>query len=168
MGYYDGEDLPVYDHLAAEYCVVDRWFSSVPGATWPNRLYAVTGRGAGSRDDVSPPIYGLPSFARYLDASNVSWSWYSFDPGTLRAIDPQYRLSNHHRFSYLDSRKLSTLERAAGELMQEDASFLDDVAKGELPQVSWIDPASWTYGSSAPTPTTTIRRRTSSPARTSS
>jgi len=33
IGYYDSEDLPVYDHLAAEYCVVDRWFSSVPGAT---------------------------------------------------------------------------------------------------------------------------------------
>jgi phospholipase C len=38
MGYYDAEDLPGYDHLAAEYCVVDRWFRSVPGATWPNRL----------------------------------------------------------------------------------------------------------------------------------
>jgi phospholipase C len=140
MGYYDAEDLPVYDHLAAEYCVVDRWFSSVPGATWPNRLYAVAGRAAGSRDDVSPPIYALASFARYLDEHKVEWSWYSFDPGTLRAVDPAYRLSNHRHFSYVDSRKLSTLERAVGELTEEDASFLDDVAEGKLPQVSWIDP----------------------------
>jgi phospholipase C len=43
MGYYTAAELPVYDHLAAEYCVVDRWFSSVPGATWPNRLYSVAG-----------------------------------------------------------------------------------------------------------------------------
>lgn len=39
MGYYNGADVPVYDHLAAEFAVCDRWFSSVPGATWPNRLY---------------------------------------------------------------------------------------------------------------------------------
>jgi phospholipase C len=140
MGYYDADDLPVYDHLAAEYCVVDRWFSSVPGATWPNRLYSIAGRAAGSRDDASPPIYALASFARYLDEHQVDWRWYSFDPGTLRAVDPAYRLSNHHRFSFLDSRDLSTLERAVGALTEEGPSFLDDVAEGRLPQVSWIDP----------------------------
>jgi phospholipase C len=140
MGYYTAQELPVYDHLASEYCVVDRWFSSVPGATWPNRLYAVTGRAAGTRDDKSPPLYALPSFPRYLDAANIDWRWYSFDPGTLRAIDPEYRLSHHHRFAFLDSRKLSTLERAVGELTEEGPSFLDDVAAGKLPQVSWIDP----------------------------
>ena len=140
MGYYTADELPVYDHLASEYCVVDRWFSSVPGATWPNRLYSVAGRSAGSRDDRSPPLYQLPSFARYLDEHDVDWRWYSFDPGTLRAVDPAYRLSNHHRFSFLDSRKLSTLERAAGALTEEGPSFLDDVAEGKLPQVSWIDP----------------------------
>jgi phospholipase C len=141
MGYYNAGDLPVYDHLASEYCVVDRWFSSVPGATWPNRLYAATGRaGRGKRDDVSPPLYELPSFPRYLDEAKVSWGWYSYDPATLRAIDPAYRLTDHHRFSYLDARKLSTLERAIDEVMQEDPSFLDDIAKDELPAVSWIDP----------------------------
>jgi phospholipase C len=40
MGYYDGGELPVYDHLARNYCVCDHWFSSVPGATWPNRLFS--------------------------------------------------------------------------------------------------------------------------------
>jgi phospholipase C len=33
MGYYDETDLPVYDLLASQFCVCDRWFSSVPGAT---------------------------------------------------------------------------------------------------------------------------------------
>jgi phospholipase C len=92
------------------------------------------------RDDKSPPIYALPSFARYLDQHRVDWRWYSFDPGTLRAVDPEYRLSNHERFAFLDSRDLSTLERAVGELTEEGPSFLDDVAEGKLPQVSWIDP----------------------------
>ncbi len=140
MGYYDSEDLPVYDHLAAEYCVVDRWFSSVPGATWPNRLYAMCGQAARSgRDDASPPIYALPSFVRYLDEAQVDWRWYSFDPGTLRAADPEYRLSHHDRFGYVDARKLSIREEVVGKLT-EKGSFLDDVAAGQLPAVSWIDP----------------------------
>jgi phospholipase C len=140
MGYYDADELPVYDLLASEHCVVDRWFSSVPGATWPNRLYSVAGRAEGSRDDKDPPLYELASFPRYLDEHKVDWRWYSFDPATLRAVDPGYRLSDHHRFSFVDSRKLSTAERAAGELTEEGPSFLDDVANGELPSVSWIDP----------------------------
>ncbi len=32
--------LDHYDYLAAEFTLCDHWFSSVPGATWPNRLYA--------------------------------------------------------------------------------------------------------------------------------
>jgi phospholipase C len=140
MGYYDADDLPVYDHLAAEYCVVDRWFSSVPGATWPNRLYAYAGQAStGGRDDIAPPLYDVPTFVRYLDDCNVSWSWYSYDPATLRAADPAYRLSNHHRFSFVDQRKITTREREIGYLTEE-ASLLDDIAKGELPAVSWIDP----------------------------
>ena len=90
MGYYNAADVPVYDHLAAEFCVCDRWFCSVPGATWPNRLYAIAGRAEGSRDDKpsgDPPLYDLPSFVRHLDAHDVSWRWYSFDPGTLRCVD---------------------------------------------------------------------------------
>lgn len=140
MGYYDGDDLPVYDHLAAEYCVVDRWFSSVPGATWPNRLYSVAGQSAGSRDDASPPLYELPGFPRYLDQHGVDWRWYSFDPATLRAVDPRYRLTHHDHFAFVDSRKLSIGERLVGTIMEEGPSFLDDVANGNLPPVSWIDP----------------------------
>jgi phospholipase C len=139
MGFYDSDDLPVYDHLAAEYCVVDRWFSSVPGATWPNRLYALAGQSAGSRDDAAPPLYELPTFVRYLDEARVDWHWYSFDPATLRAADPAYRLSNHDHFGYVDARKLSIREEIAGKLT-EKGSFLDDVAAGQLPAVSWIDP----------------------------
>jgi phospholipase C len=139
MGYYDSDDLPVYDHLAAEYCVIDRWFSSVPGATWPNRLYALAGQAAGSRDDIPVPIYALPTFVRYLDEAQVDWRWYSFDPATLRLADPEYRLSHHDRFGYVDQRKLSIQEEVLGKLT-EKGSFLDDVAAGDLPQVSWIDP----------------------------
>ena len=103
MGYYHAADVPVYDHLASEFAVCDRWFSSVPGATWPNRLYALCGRAAGSRDchpHNLPPLYNQPSFVRRLDAHGISWRWYSSDIGTLRMADQLYCLGHHDRFAY--------------------------------------------------------------------
>jgi phospholipase C len=84
MGYYDGADLPVYDHLAEQFAVCDRWFASVAGATLPNRLYALSGAAAGSPDDRPshvPSLYHKRSFVRHLDAGDISWRWYSPDPG---------------------------------------------------------------------------------------
>jgi phospholipase C len=145
MGYYGGGDLPVYDHLAREFCVCDRWHASVPGATWPNRLYALTGRADGSRDDRpsgQPPLYDMHSFVRHLDANGVSWRWYSYDPGTLRCADREYWLTHYDCFRYVDRTKLSW-QAEVEELPVIDASsasFLEDAASGNLPAVSWLDP----------------------------
>ena len=144
MGYYDGADVPVYDHLAEQFAVGDRWFSSVPGATLPNRLYALTGGAAGSRDDrppYIPPLYHQPSFVRHLDAQNVSWRWYSFDPGTLRLADVQYRLGHNQRFGYFSKTGLPWKAVFDITVNQDIPSFLEDAAAGTLQQVSWIDPA---------------------------
>ena len=144
MGYYDGADVPVYDHLAEEFAVCDRWFSSVPGATLPNRLYALCGRAAGSRDDRPPqvpPLYHQPSFVRHLDAHHVSWRWYSFDPGTLRLADAHYLLGHHHRFGYFSKTGLPWKAIFDVTVNPQIASFLEDAASGTLRSVSWIDPA---------------------------
>jgi phospholipase C len=144
MGYYDGDDVPVYDHLAQEFAVCDRWFSSVPGATLPNRLYALTGAAAGSRDDrpsYLPPLYHQPSFVRHLDTHRVSWRWYSFDPGTLRLADVQYRLGHHQRFGYFSKTGLPWRTALDITVNPKIPSFLEDAAAGTLRSVSWIDPA---------------------------
>src|SRR6188508_521113 len=99
MAHFNAEDLPVYDHLAREFCVCDRWFSSVPGATWPNRLYSLAGRADGDREDADPPLYNVPTVFRFLDQHRVDWRFYSFDPATLRLVDGEYRLSHHHNFA---------------------------------------------------------------------
>jgi len=39
MNYYSGATLKVYEQLVNDSCICDRWFCSVDGATWPNRLY---------------------------------------------------------------------------------------------------------------------------------
>jgi phospholipase C len=142
MGYYNASDLPVFDHFAEQFCVCDRWHCSVAGATWPNRLYALTGGGAGSRDDPTVPIYHQHSFVRYLDAAAVSWRWYSHDIATLRLADVKYRVGHREHFAYVQKLKLVFKTRGRGLLyLNEDAaSFLEDAAYGQLPAVSWIDP----------------------------
>ena len=144
MGYYDGADVPVYDHLAEEFAVCDRWFASVRGATLPNRLYGLCGVAAGSRDDRPmhvPPLYHQPSFVRHLDAHHVPWRWYSFDPGTLRLADAHYLLGHHQQFGYFSKTGLPWRSVFDLTVNQKLPSFLDDAAAGTLPSVSWIDPA---------------------------
>jgi phospholipase C len=146
MGYYNGSDLCVYDHLAEHFCICDHWHASVPGATWPNRLYAITGQADNTRDDPpqpEPPLYDKPSFVRHLDANNVSWRWYSYDPGTLRFADAHYALGHYHHFAYVDKTKLHWKAKLTEwpVIDETSSSFLEDAAtENALPSVAWIDP----------------------------
>jgi phospholipase C len=143
LGYQQAEDVPVYDYIARNFLVCDRWFASLPGPTWPNRLYAVTG-GSGPKADLElpgwlankvkdAPIYDRQAFVRWLRPDD--WRWYSHDPATLRAIDSAYRPGGDKghghdaNFAYFNRRTLF-----------ERRTFLDDAEKGRLPPVSWIDP----------------------------
>src|SRR4029453_5658199 len=91
MGYYDGEQLPVYDFLARRFCVCDRWFCSLKGATFPNRLYEVAGGAAGGSDNARAPSYPLRSFVRQLDVAGAPWKWYTHELfPTIWAIDRDY------------------------------------------------------------------------------
>jgi phospholipase C len=50
MGYYKLGFLPGLHELAINYTVCDHWFSSLPGPTWPNRFFALTGTTMGKVD----------------------------------------------------------------------------------------------------------------------
>src|SRR5207253_2886971 len=39
MTCFSPSDLPVLNQLAREFVLCDRWFSSLPGPTWPNRFW---------------------------------------------------------------------------------------------------------------------------------
>lgn len=140
MGFYSHEQLPVYDYLAHGFCLCDQWFSSIPGSTWPNRLYSMTGRADPDNEGVPDrPFWDYPSFPRHLDERGVSWRWYSHDPATLRMVDSSYRLQREN-FRYYDRRAITTITKVGEFALVEGDSFLDDVRFGELPSVSWIDP----------------------------
>jgi phospholipase C len=141
MGYLDGEQLPVYDHLAEHFCVCDHWFASVAGATWPNRLFAAAGESGGRKSNQRRfglfdwPFYSLPAFVRHLEKTPYSWRWYSAEPldtspPTIQLIDERYRHRRSKNFALFDERELGTGQ----------PSFLDDAASGKLANVSWIDP----------------------------
>jgi phospholipase C len=128
MGYHHAEHVPVYDFLARTYCVCDRWFCSVRGATFPNRLYAVTGRADGSRENKSPPIYNIPSFMRELDRAGASWRWYTPETfASLWAIDRSYL-----------SQSLDNIRPFSSPFTKLD--FFSAAQSGNLPKVAWIDP----------------------------
>jgi phospholipase C len=73
MKAYSPERLPVLNALAREFAVCDRWFSSIPGPTWPNRFFMHAASSGGLDDSPS----GLKSFG------NVAFDGYRFENGTI-------------------------------------------------------------------------------------
>ena len=47
MNYFPAGFLPAIHALAQDFTVCDRWYSSVPGPTWPNRFFALSGTSLG-------------------------------------------------------------------------------------------------------------------------
>jgi phospholipase C len=136
MSYLTREHVPVYDHLAHNFCVCDSWFCSVPGPTLPNRFFSVAATTDGGKSDNDMVLHHFGKFTslfQYLEPT--AWRWYSSDPGLLRAIDKNYTFDiGHEHFAYFD------------QLTEEQPrSFLRDVLGDsqndpDLPAVAWIDP----------------------------
>lgn len=85
MAYHDVGTLPALHELARHFTVCDRWFCSVPGPTWPNRLFALSGTSRG-RIKMPTGIFDL-NLHRYqqdtifdrLAAAKRSWHIYFGD-----------------------------------------------------------------------------------------
>ena len=140
LGYLTENEVPIYDFLARRYCVCDRWFCSVPGETWPNRMFAVAGTAGGETDikqTIEEGLWGKHTFFNELERDQ--WRWYSSDPSLLRAIDSNFRLDNnkHDNFAYVDQWS-----------DRQKRSFLSDARDGSLRSVSWVDPNFFKIGDS--------------------
>jgi len=150
IGYYtnrhhDGSrkelpDLPVTGALAKNYTVLDRYFCSFAGETDPNRLYQHCGRTDRDHNIVKisnlptiwdqlspgPNRHGVPT-GGYFDLPFLAlWGlkyfpfWHPFAPGDTDALGLGFPV--------------------------QALSFLDTVAQGLLPNVSFVDPAFDTEG----------------------
>jgi len=88
MGYYPLGFLPALHALATEYTVCDHWFASVPGPTWTNRFFAMSGTSSGRvkmpEDMKHPELNEIfyqtqKSIFDRLNEKNISWRSYVGD-----------------------------------------------------------------------------------------
>ena len=130
MGHYTAQQVPVYDDLARDFLICQRWFAAHPGPTFPNRFYTLTGRlnrDADGRFEFDNPHGSdfVPSFTRtifdHLNEHGVKWHYYENGYCFLRLFD---RYTFDEEF-----------------IVKEGITrFEADAKAGKLPSVSFIDP----------------------------
>jgi phospholipase C len=125
MGWYPRGFLPALHTLAETGVVFDHWFSSLPGPTWMNRLFAHSGTSLGQ---IAEPgslfhpnlhIYNERTLYDELTDADVPWRIYYGDVPQSLVLTHQWRhLHNYRAFRHWD----------------------DDVKAGDLPAYSFIEP----------------------------
>jgi len=90
MKCFSPAQLPVLNQLAQEFAICDQWFSSMPGPTWPNRLFVMAATSGGLDNSPSTidslleaTINGFEfqhgNFFDLLDSNCIPWAVYSGD-----------------------------------------------------------------------------------------
>jgi phospholipase C len=115
IGYYTERDVPVLAAIARNFTLCDRFFPSMLGPTFPNKIFSLCGQSDRTGDTVT--FCKLPTIWDTLQAAGVGHKYYY---GNVP-------FSVLWGTKYLDfSFKLDT--------------FLADCAAGTLPSVSFLDP----------------------------
>lgn len=145
VGYYtnrhrDGRpkavpDLPVTGALAENYTVLDRYFCSFAGETFPNRFYQHAART--DRDHNTSTVSALPTIWDQLspipNTEGIPTGGYFFRDLPFLALWGTRYFPFWHPFADGDADALG--------IPVTTASFLSTVAQGNLPNVSFVDPA---------------------------
>src|SRR6266542_1984353 len=124
----DPDLVPVISSLARNFVVCDRWFSSVPGPTWPNRFFSHAATANGLLDtpetagQLRSTFFGSPYrmrsiFENLMDAGHT-WKIYYDDYAQT------FALRNLHRY---------------GDRFARFDAFARDVGHGTLPDYSFIE-----------------------------
>lgn len=123
MAYYDSAYLPSLGTLAKEFVTCDRWFSSVPGPTWPNRFFVNSGTSLGHIDmpslanfDPAVHLYDQPTVFERLSEAGKSWRIYfqDFSQTTLMIRQELYAANYRYMPSfYIDCENETTFPQYA-------------------------------------------------------
>src|SRR5262245_17544981 len=128
-------DLPVIGALAEHYTVLDRYFCSFAGETFPNRFYQHAART--DRDHNNTIISALPSIWDQLspipNTQGIPTGGYFFRDLPYLALWGLKYYPFWHPFAPGDTDLLG--------IPVVTPSFIDTVAAGNLPNVSFVDPA---------------------------
>ncbi len=119
LTYYEKADLPFMYWAAEQFSLGDRYFSSLLGPTWPNRMYLYGASSFGSVGNSFPATVGTTIF-ELLEKRGVSWGIYaSTTPGASVFIDRVIKYREH---------------------ITSEANFYEAAKSGTLPQVVFLDP----------------------------
>lgn len=125
-GFNSSAQLPVMTALAENFVLFDAFFASVPGPTWPNRMFFLSGTSMGLTETQSP--------------------WYQNRVGQLfpqRTIFDQVAATNGSwRLYYNDTPWELMLQTVANhpEHTLPLTQFYDDARNGQLPTFAFINP----------------------------
>ncbi len=134
LRYQPRAHVPFYEFLAENFCICDNWRSALPGHTWPNRLYSLSGSSEDTLDN--PPMsrfkfYTLLSICDVLEAQQVPWAYFKQDCAFLEL----------YRRWVTDHTRIQTRE-------QFSAAIAAAQAGGKFPTVSWVEPNISDFGRS--------------------
>ena len=124
MYYFAQKDLPVLTTLALEFAVFNRWFASIPGPTICNRAFAHYGTSFG-RVDMNL-IYINEPFKSIYDR--------------LIGATPKHTSKLYYYDTTSSTMEITNLLEHQPELFGTYDQFLDDCAKGNLTDYSFIEP----------------------------
>src|SRR5579864_8580782 len=124
MYYFKQSDLPVLTTLAREFAVFNRWFASIPGPTICNRAFAHYGTSFGRVDlnPIYPPETIKSVYTRLISAT------------------PKRTAKVYYYDTTSSTMEVANLLQNQPELFGTYSQFLDDCAKGTLPDYSFIEP----------------------------
>jgi phospholipase C len=124
MYYFAQKDLPVLTTLALEFAVFNRWFASIPGPTICNRAFAHYGTSFGRVDMnllyINEPFKSI--YNRLIDAT------------------PKHTSKLYYYDTASSTMEITNLLQHQPELFGTYPQFLDDCAKGNLPDYSFVEP----------------------------
>lgn len=127
MKCFPPDRLPVLTRLASEFALCTRWYSSMPGPTWPNRFFVHCATSKGFIDNSLLHNYDMRTiFENLSDVNSGSWKIYSHD-------FPQSQVLNGISQPQFDGNWDSI------------GGFKDDCSSGTLPNYSFIEPKYTTF-----------------------
>ncbi|KAJ3268044.1 hypothetical protein HDV01_003516 [Terramyces sp. JEL0728] len=126
FGLHGPESLPVTYALAQEFSVIDDWYASVPGPTYPNRHFLHCATAMGQLTNFAATIVGIDCKTLYSNLNDMWKSWRVYTANTIENISV---------LLYTDFRFPWNLAR-----IRAFKSFDEDCKKGTLPAFSYIDP----------------------------
>ncbi len=140
MGAYSRDQLPVLYGLAENYAVSDRWFSSIPTETNPNRAFSVCGSSQGALNNADTTYFTLPTIFNRLSeapAPKKTWGIYWQYKGIF-GMDPNWF---HKKCFTADifTQIGPLLDAKRGKLGTRD-EFFDALKSDDLPDFSYLEP----------------------------